>query len=258
MKTLGDRMKEYEGVSNLTLTRRTPVVIRIDGCHFHSFTRKFDKPFDFIFRESMRTTTERLLRDIQGCVIGYTQSDEISLVLCDYRSLDTDAWFSNRVQKICSVAASKATKYFNKEFSAMVSVWLQEEENSSMKEELSEKYAKSAEVGAEFDARCFNMPKEEVCNYLIWRQQDAERNSILSLAQTIYSQSELSGIGCKELQNKMFTEKGVNWNDINPWNKRGYYTDGTKVYIETPIFTRDRELIDKIVENGGVFNESDN
>ena len=103
--SLGMRMKEYEAVSNIKVTRRMPLVMRFDGCSFHSFTKGFQKPFDDILMKTMQQTMEALCKDIQGCVFGYTQSDEITLILVDYRTLETSAWFDNKVQKMCSVGA---------------------------------------------------------------------------------------------------------------------------------------------------------
>ena len=114
---IGIRMKEnYENISKTKLTRRTPVVIRIDGKAFHTFTKNFQKPFDFILMESMKETTLKLCKNIQNAKLGYCQSDEISILLCDYDNLDTAAWFDNEVQKICSISASMATFYFNQIF----------------------------------------------------------------------------------------------------------------------------------------------
>ena len=124
--SLGDRMKLfYENRSKTYLTRRTPVIIRIDGCHFHTFTRGFAKPFDKRLMETMQETTLALCNEIQGCVLGYTQSDEITLVLVDYKSLDSDAWFDYSVQKLCSLAASMATLEFNRKFAhyANTEIW---------------------------------------------------------------------------------------------------------------------------------------
>ena len=114
---LGKRMKEYyEGVPNTKLMRRTPVAIRLDGKAFHTFTRGFQKPFDEVLIKSMQETTKYLCENIQGCVLGYTQSDEITLILVDYKNLDSSAWFDYKVQKMCSIAASMATMAFNQFF----------------------------------------------------------------------------------------------------------------------------------------------
>ena len=102
----GDRMKEYEAVTDIRLTKRTPVILRLDMCHGHTFTKKFLKPFDMLFVDTMQKTMLQLCKEIDTCVFGYTQSDEISLVLCDYKTIETMAWFDNRLEKLCRVVAS--------------------------------------------------------------------------------------------------------------------------------------------------------
>lgn len=114
---LGTRMKEfYEQIPKTKLMRRCPVIIRLDGRSFHTFTREFQRPFDEILIKTMQETTKYLCENIQGCVLGYTQSDEISLVLVDYQRFETSAWFDYEVQKMCSIAASMTTMAFNKIF----------------------------------------------------------------------------------------------------------------------------------------------
>lgn len=242
---LGDRMKGYENVTNSYLIRRMPVIMRFDMCHGHTFTKGFNKPFDNIFIQAMQMTMYNLCKEIQGCVFGYTQSDEITLVLVDYQNLDSSAWFDNRVQKICSVGASMASRFFNYEYEKLVEALIPEEDR--MYSLYSSRYWK-----ADFDCRVFNVPKEDVCNCLIWRQKDAERNSIQSLAQSLYRHKELMGISCKELQNKMFTEKDVNWNDLEVVCKRGsscVKNEDGKWFIDRdmPILTEDRDYIEHLV-----------
>ena len=115
--SLGDRMKNYyENRAKTYLVRRMPIIIRLDGKAFHTWSRGFVKPFDKRMLETMQEVTLELCKNIQGCVLGYTQSDEITLVLIDYNTLDTDAWFDYNVEKMCSVSASMCTLYFNKIF----------------------------------------------------------------------------------------------------------------------------------------------
>lgn len=115
--SLGDRMKEnYENRAKTYLTRRMPVIIRLDGKAFHSFTKGLKKPYDEIFHNTMNATMKYLCENIQGCKLGYTQSDEITLLLTDYDTLTTDGWFDYAVQKMCSVSASMATMAFNRFF----------------------------------------------------------------------------------------------------------------------------------------------
>ena len=200
---LGRRMKEnYEFVPKTKLMRRIPVAIRIDGKNFHSWARGFKRPFDDILISSMQETMKYLCENIQGCVLGYTQSDEITLILQDYKTFETQAWFDYEVQKMCSVSASMATMKFNKilghevgnfinkcfgkvNFPESFGKFTLEEEN------LLSAYHKATEKGAMFDSRCFNIPKEEVTNLLFWRQLDASRNSVQMVGRAYYSHKEL-------------------------------------------------------------------
>jgi tRNA(His) 5'-end guanylyltransferase len=232
---LGTRMKTYyEQIPKTKLMRRTPVIIRIDGKAFHTFTRGFQKPFDEVLIESMQETTKYLCENIQGCVLGYTQSDEISLVLVDYQKLETSAWFDYEVQKMCSIAASMATLAFNRYFventknEALVFTeeWLEDDEfnpnyrNKKLRE-LWLVHDKAVKKGAMFDARVFNIPKEEVTNYIYWRQLDATRNSIQMVGQVNFSHKELQNKSCNDIQDMLITQKGVNWNDLPTYQKRG-------------------------------------
>ena len=246
--SLDVRMKRYEAVSDIVLMRRTPVILRFDGSHFHTYTRGFEKPFDNVMMETMQRTMEALCNDIQGAVFGYTQSDEITIVLCDYKTLETSAWFDNRLEKLCSVGASKASRYFNKFF---IEVTEKAYNNKEVTDKMYEKY-KSRYFTADFDCRAFNIPKEEVCNCVIWRQNDAEKNSIQSLAQSLYSHKELNGLKCNQLQNKMFTEKGVNWSELPTYCKRGsacIKDENGKWFVDydMPILKENRDYVEQFV-----------
>lgn len=264
---LGTRMKEfYENVPKIKLVRRMPVAIRLDGKSFHTFTRGFNKPFDEVLIKTMKETMKYLCENIQGCVLGYTQSDEITLILIDYQKLTTSAWFDYEVQKMCSIAASMATMAFNKFFKENLDLWgwdcfggewfeggTNNTELSKTREwKLSESYFKALERGAMFDARCFNIPKEEVTNLIYWRQLDATRNSIQMVGQANFSHKELQGKSCNEIQDMLFTQKGINWNDFPTYQKRGSCAikvdSGWFIDNNIPIFKgEDREYIDKLI-----------
>lgn len=275
--SLGDRMKNnYENVNRFYLTRRMPVIIRVDMRAGHTFTKGMNKPFDDVFVKTMQETMEYLCENIQGCVLGYTQSDEISLVLVDYAELTTDAWFGNNLQKMCSVSASMATLAFNKAFTRNIS----KQSKRLYTEHLEEKdasYIETLEIamnkGAMFDSRVFTIPKEEVCNYMLWRQQDATRNSILSVGQANFSHKDLHGKSCNNIQDMLMTQKGINWNDYATTLKRGSccikVDDGLTKYDESgnicgytqrsqwiidneiPIFSQDRNYIERLINVGG-------
>lgn len=258
--SLGDRMKQYESVPKNYLTRRIPAIIRLDGKAFHTFTRGMEKPFDAILMKAMQETMKYLCENVQGCVIGYTQSDEITLVLTDYASIKTDAWFGYNVQKMTSIAASMATLAFNELFFRIIT-------NANVSNEKFFKYKDKVNT-ALFDARAFSVPKDEVCNCLIWRQQDATRNSIEAVGQAHFSPRQLHGKSCNEIQDMLFVEKGVNWNNFSTDCKRGsccvkeihehqvedprhpgeMITVDRRVWEidhEIPIFSQDREYINK-------------
>ena len=254
--SIGDRMKGYENISRIYLPRRIPVIIRLDGKAFHSFTRGFCKPFDNVLMKAMQLTMRRLCEEIQGCVFGYTQSDEITLVLTDYATIHTDAWFGYNIQKMASVAASMATVYFNNS-------WLLE--CNRLPESNDREFYFEQQGKAMFDARCFSIPKDEVCNCLIWRQQDATRNSVQAVGQAHFSQKELNGKSCNEIQDMLFTEKNINWGDFPTDCKRGaacykadeeatfisngektvFHRMGWQIDTEIPIFTSDRNYIER-------------
>lgn len=222
---LGVRMKTfYEQIPKTKLMRRCPVAIRIDGKAFHTFTRGFQKPFDEVLIKSMQETMKYLCENIQGCVLGYTQSDEITLILVDYKKLTSSAWFDYEVQKICSIAASMATMAFNKAFVKEVKKYSFELSmgiHTDEERRLLDIYDKAIDKGAMFDARCFNIPKEEVTNLCYWRQLDASRNSIQMVGQANFSHKELQNKSCNDIQDMLMTQKGINWNDLPTYQKRG-------------------------------------
>ena len=268
---LGMRMKEfYEEVPKTRLVRRMPVAIRIDGKAFHTFTRGFQKPFDEVLGKSMRETMKYLCENIQGCVLGYTQSDEITLILVDYQNLNSCAWFDYEVQKMCSIASSMATMAFNKFFTKNVNYFEMTHEHDDTINEYCTTLVNAAEKGAMFDARCFNIPKEEVCNLIYWRQLDATRNSIQMVGQANFSHKELQKKSCNMIQEMLFSEKGINWNDYPTHLKRGSCCIKTTIQnpnvdikdgaypksiwmidLDIPIFKGDgRQYIDKLIYIG--------
>lgn len=268
---LGDRMKEfYEDRTRIKLPRRSYTIIRIDGKAFHTYTRGLERPFDMWLMEDMDATAAYLCKNIQGAKFAYVQSDEISVLITDFDELGTHAWFDNNVQKMTSVAASMATARFNQ------LRLIREAKNGG---DLVGSQISQFPL-AMFDARVFQIPFEaEVENYFIWRQQDATRNSISSVAQSLYSHKDLNGVKTDGMQEMIF-QKGINWNDYTPREKRGSVIrkvekkyvrreDGmefsekttvipeSSIYTrnvweadpETPIFTKDREYIKSLLPN---------
>lgn len=276
--SLGDRMKEnYENRFKFKLLRRTPVIVRIDGRSFHVWTRGFNKPFDKVLSNAMDKTMKQLCENIQGCVFGYTQSDEITLVLNDYRTLETSAWFDYEVQKLCSITASMATAYFNKNFIDEVDNFYDAIEDNELKDflkkenisdmsktmEIYEAYFNAIRKMAMFDARCFNIPESEVTNCIIWRQQDCSRNSVEMVGRTYFSDKELFKKNCSNIQDMLMEKYNVNWNDFPVRYKRGcacykrcigdgdICIDEWYIDYDMPIITQDREYVEKWVRLDG-------
>ena len=262
---LGTRMKTYyEQIPKTKLMRRCPVAIRIDGKAFHTFTRGFVKPFDYVLVSAMQRTMKYLCENIQGCVFGYTQSDEITLILLDYQTLDTDAWFDYEVQKMCSIAASMATMAFNKYFNQEILNWSYTQKKTFGKDlpynilKLGQTYATAAEKGAMFDARVFNIPKEEVTNLVYWRQLDAARNSVQMVGQANFSHSQLQGKSCNDIQDMLMETYGINWNNFPTYLKRGSCcvrdlggVAGWSIDLDMPMLKGDdRKYLDELIYIG--------
>ena len=270
---LANRMKEYEKRNQYYLQKRTPVAIRVDGRSFHTFTKGFQRPFDDVLIKTMQETAKYMCENIQGAKFAYVQSDEITIILIDYDTLETDCWFNYRTDKLCSIAASMATMIFNKIFKEKVENFIEEGGAFSLaqlnyNQMKMEPYLKAIEKGAMFDARCFNIPKEEVTNLIYWRQLDATRNSIQMVGQANFSHKELQNKSCNDIQDMLHEQKGINWNDYPTVCKRGtsvIYTNyqnpqsltdediikGWKIDTEMPILKgEDRAYVDDLVYIG--------
>ena len=219
--SLGNRMKEYESVSKTRLTRRTPVIIRLDGKAFHTFTKGFQKPFDDLFIKTMQDTMLHLCKNIQNCVFGYTQSDEITLVMVDYKNIGTSSWFDNEIQKIVSTSAAMATAYFNKRFADNF-VTLFPDNCDSISQKIIDVYRlRINSANATFDSRCFNVPREEVNNCLVWRQQDAIRNSVQMLGRYKYSDKQLFKKSCETIKEMLCKDYDIKWSELSSVKQRG-------------------------------------
>lgn len=229
---LGDRMKSfYENRTKQFLPRRTYTIIRIDGKAFHTYTKGLERPFDDKLISDMDETACYICKNTQGAKMAFVQSDEISILLTDFDKIKTDAWFDGNIQKITSISASLATAKFNELRPGKIAL---------------------------FDSRCFTIPSiTEVENYFIWRQQDTVRNSISSVAQSLYSSKELHGVNTGGMQELCF-QKGVNWDKIEPKKKRGrlivkevYQKEDAErsrwVSIDPPTFTKDKSVLSDLI-----------
>jgi tRNA(His) guanylyltransferase len=201
--SLGDRMKKYENASRFVLPPRMPVIIRVDGRAFHTWTRDNHviKPFDDTLIQWMNWTAVKLCAEIQGSRLAYVQSDEISVLVVNYATHESTSWFDNVLQKMVSVAASVATLAFSNE-------------------QIAYDGDDPRTLTATFDARAFVVPREDVANYFLWRQNNWTRNSVRMLASSLYSHEECDNKSNAELQEMCF-QKGHNWNDLPAHIRRG-------------------------------------
>ena len=237
MDEFGNRMKSYENAYRIYLPKRMPMIIRIDGSHFHTYTRGIEKPVDERLAKTFWETCKYLVANIPGAKLAYHQSDEISLLITNYDKLTTQPWFDNNLQKIVSNSVSMATAKFNEEI---------------------KKYYPEKEL-AIFDSRTYVLPLDEVNNYFLWRQNDSTKNSISMLAQANFKHSDLQGLKGSQMQDKLFLEKGISWNDLPVWKKRGvcikrmpYTKNGVQrnkvdVDYNIPIFSQETNYVNQNV-----------
>lgn len=196
MKAIGDRIKNnYENRARQELIRRMPVIVRVDGRAFHTFTRGMKKPFDRYLIEAMVAGAKTVAAEMQGFKAAYIQSDEASFFITDYDTLQTHGWFDYRKSKIETISASIMTAAFNRKI--------------------------SLERDAHFDARAFNIPREEVANYFLWRVLDWERNSLSMYCKSFFSHKQMQGCGKVE-QHEMLHSIGLNWaKDLTDQERNG-------------------------------------
>jgi len=257
---LGKRMKRYEASYDFKVPPRTYTIVRIDGKNFSKYTKGMDKPFDKTFSDVMDETTKYLCEKLHP-KFGYTQSDEISLVFTDFENINEQMMFDGKVQKIASICASLATAKFNQ---AMIVNKLAKHfsEISNIDDDASA--VVEAFNPAAFDARVFIIPDyREVNNYFVWRQQDATRNSVSMAGHAELGPSAIFKKNGSEIQELLFQEKGINWNDYPEKFKRGVVVakeaynkevtlpSGETIIAErkrwaiqdTPIFTQEKEFL---------------
>lgn len=248
---LGSRIKDqYENRTRYFLPRRTFTILRLDGKAFHTYTKGLKKPFDGELSEDIDNAIIAMLPQIQGVVFAYTQSDEISVLLTDFATPQTDAWFDGNLQKMSSVAASIMTAEFNR---------LRLLRNQPLKcppLDGSKRPYLSEIPMAYFDCRAFTIPdRTEVMNYFRWRQQDCVRNSVSMVAQTHFSHKELHGKS-QSMMHEMLHQKGINWTtDFTDGEKNGRIIV-KESYSSTPLFESGKQTASDLFNNGERVNES--
>lgn len=238
---LGERMKRYEFVTRHYLPRRTYTLIRVDGRAFHTFTRGMERPFDARISKAIDQVGIALAKEFSGARFTFQQSDEVSILLTDFDDIHTEPMFGGVLQKLCSTASAIATGEFLG-------------------------FYPECHLGGgfpTFDARVWQIPDPtEVENYFIWRQQDATRNSIQMVGQTYFSQRELHGVSTSEIQEKLWSEHQVNWNDYSDGFKRGRVSLKTEYMLAPehgggiatqwttyapPVFTQERDFLSQLI-----------
>ena len=257
---IGKRMKQYEDVNNLRLIDKLPVVIRLDGVNFHSFTKDMERPFDKIVTKSMQQTMLKLCKAIPGCVFGYTQSDEITLVLADYKNPLSQPWYGYVKRKLESVTASMTTKFFDNSYTSELVNNI-----DALKENDVDVYGNK--IGeAMFDCRAFNLPVHEVVNNLIWRQYDCMRNSVLAVGHMNFSHSELQNKSCNQIKEMLISQKGIDWDKLptnirlgscaiksetripTDKNEDGFIMrDKWEIVNDIPVFSKNKEYINRVI-----------
>ncbi len=227
--TLGDRIKSYERVSNNKLTPRTPVIIRIDGKAFHTFTRGLGKPYSKDLIEAMVFAAEETAKQMQGFKLAYIQSDEATFMITDYDTFETQPWFGYEINKLVSITASSFTAWFNYYWHIRLDYPM---------------------PTAMFDARAFNVPEEDTPNVFIWRQRDWERNSVQMLARSLYSQKQLHGKNIEELLTLIEEKNGGRWQDLSNQLKYGTWIDegGNLSYEKMDYESLKEKIIPKAVD----------
>jgi tRNA(His) 5'-end guanylyltransferase len=205
---LGDRIKKYEKAFNPAFPIKLPLILRLDGRSFHTMVKKWKclKPFDENLIEAMLFTAKTLCENIAGAHVAYVQSDEITILVRDDMGFHSQPWYDKKINKIMSVAAAKASNAFNFKFHGSKKLGVDVNLNEL----------------AEFDCRGFIVPEHEINNVIIWRQQDASRNSIQMLARSNFSHNQLNKKNNSEIQDMLMSlDPPVNWNDLDTHLKRG-------------------------------------
>lgn len=208
---LDTMMRVYETAHDLSVLPGIYMVARLDGRGFTRLTKevhKFKAPFDEKFRDYMLTTVEHLMNCGLKVIYGYTQSDEISLLL----DLEEDT-FKRKLRKLNSILASEA--------SAKFSLLL-------------------GDMGC-FDCRISQLPNINlVVDYFRWRQQDAHRNSLSSHCYWCLRRdgktarkatSIMDGLSTAD-KNELLFQHSINFNDLPTWQKRGlglYWEEHEKI-----------------------------
>ena len=281
LSPLGQRMKEYEKAYDFIFPNNVPIIVRIDGKNFSTYTKNFNKPFDDIVTFAMVHTMKYLCANISNCRFGYTQSDEITLVLFEktlfdkendykdifiktpYESFEKSVPFNNRAMKSNSLFASMATMVFNRYFKiAAHMVFCSEINGSEILPEEREMWDNNKDElrkwtcrdnyqtyvnkfdSAMFDSRMFVVPTFDIINNIIFRQEDAIKNSISAYARCYIKDTD--GKNGLQLQEEL-KELGLPWDELPLFEQHGTccYKENVVMFRNGKPFSREKWVIDK-------------
>lgn len=195
--SLEDRMKRYEAATHFVATPRMPLMIRVDGRAFHTFTRGMDRPFDQRMMDAMDYAAMRVASDMQGFKVAYIQSDEVTFGITDYDRIESQGWFDYDLSKVISLSAAMMSVNFARYL--------------------------GTDCDPVFDARAFPVPASDVSNAFLWRAKDWERNSLQMYARSFFSHKQLHGKKRDQIH-EMLHGIGKNWaTDLAPREKNGTF-----------------------------------
>jgi tRNA(His) 5'-end guanylyltransferase len=224
---LRDRIKQYEKIFNQKALKRMPLIIRVDGRAFHTFTKGLNKPFDKDFMKSMVDAAMYTAKDMQGFKVAYVQSDEVTFCITDYDTFETEGWFGYELPKIISISAAMMSVAFNH-------------------------YFKTDKLPV-FDSRAFTVPRDEAVNVFVWRAKDWERNSLQMYSRSFFSNKQLH-MKNSCLLHDMLHSVDRNWTtDLCDYERNGTFLLNSKAGIEVrsnilPTFENINGVIGKYFE----------
>ena len=235
-KSLEDKCLYYRGLSDYKLLPNSYVIVMLDGRSFsHMIKNKFQKPFDRIFIDMMNETAKYVCKNVQGAKFAYVQSDEISIVLTDFDTPTTDAFFGNRLCKLQSIIASLATSKFNQLMMTKLFDNLVDEYGNTPL--LSCEYVMERISNGQiyqFDCKAWNVPTyNDVFAWLLYRQIDCIRNSKQQTAQTYLSHKELMKRNTDEQVALLKERKDIDWNEFDDDLKFGRFIYKVKKTLYT-------------------------
>lgn len=212
----------FEGIeTERILMPKLPIYARLDGKSFHTFTRGMKRPYDINLSQLMVNTTKHLVEKTNA-LIGYVQSDEISLVW-NFPEPDSEPLFGGRIMKVSSILAGMCSSYFTREAIKLFPDLLDKQLPA-------------------FDCRVINLPsKEEATNMFLWREIDATKNAISMAARAHFSHKRLQNKSGPQMQEMLFQEHGINFNDYPAFFKRGTWV--RKVRVEKEVTEEDLKHI---------------